>query len=35
VVEGNWRVDGERIEIECRIAKGARREYATMSLKPA
>jgi hypothetical protein len=35
VVEGNWRVDGERIEVECRIAKGARREYATMSITPA
>ena len=35
VVEGNWRVDGERIEIECRIAKGARREHATMSIKTA
>ena len=35
VVEGEWRVDGNRMSVECRIAKGARREFASVSITPA
>jgi hypothetical protein len=35
VVEAEWRVDGQRMAVECRIAKGARREYATVTVTPA
>jgi hypothetical protein len=32
VVEGKWRVEGNDLAVECRVARGARREYATMDL---
>lgn len=31
-VHGSWRVDGTRQEVECRVAKGARREHATLRI---
>lgn len=34
VVEGEWRVDGDRMAVECRIAKGARREFASVRITP-
>jgi hypothetical protein len=33
IVEGRWRVDGEDVVVECRVARGARREYATMDMR--
>ena len=31
-VKGNLRVDGETIEVRCRIAQGARERYATIEI---
>ena len=34
IVEGHWRIDGETVDIECRVARGARAEFASMALMP-
>lgn len=34
IVEGQWRVDGENMTVECRAARGARAEFASMKLVP-
>jgi hypothetical protein len=31
-VHGSWRVDGTRHAVECRVAKGARREHASLQI---
>jgi hypothetical protein len=31
-VHGSWRVDGTRHAVECRVAKGAQREHATLQI---
>ena len=33
VVEGAWRVDGKRVQVECRVAKGAQRQHATLETR--
>lgn len=35
LVEGHWRVNGKRHQVECRVARGAQREHATLSVIPA
>jgi hypothetical protein len=32
IVEGKWRVEGERKEVKCWIAKGAERKYAEFEI---
>lgn len=34
IVEGRWRVDGEDVAVECRVARGARAGFASMKLLP-
>lgn len=34
-VEGQWRVDGDRYVVECRVARGAWQEYATLAIRKA
>lgn len=34
VVEATWRVDGTRHAVECRVARGAQREHATLRITP-
>jgi hypothetical protein len=33
VVEGRWRVDADDVAVECLVARGARRSYATMEMR--
>lgn len=33
VAKGQWRVDGAVVTVECRVARGARAEYASMSIQ--
>ena len=34
IVDGQWRIDGETVDVECRVARGARAEFASMKLLP-
>lgn len=34
IVEGKWSVDGVRVEVECRVARGARAQFAWMKMSP-
>lgn len=34
IVEGHWRIDGETVDVECRVARGARAQFASMKLLP-
>ena len=34
IVEGQWRVGAEDVAVECRVARGARAEFASMKLLP-
>ena len=33
VAKGQWRVDAAMVTVECRVARGARAEYASMSIQ--
>jgi hypothetical protein len=32
-VKGKWRVNGSDVSVECRVARGARSRYASMSIQ--
>ena len=34
VVEGHWRIDGESVDVECRVARGAQARFASAKLMP-